>query len=489
MSMNTSTKQFFHHVASSYPIIWVDTDEYERCITTLRNSVKQIGHNCFKWDFVTGITEYNGNSEQIKNDTAEDPLVPIVHLLDKAKKSSNIMFAQDFHLFIKSEQIWRTLLNSLNTLRSTGNIFVIISPVVDIPVEIKRYVTVLDFSLPSKDELSEILDYACKSMNVDIPDDVAKNEILNCGTGLAAHEFENAIYHSMTVNNKQIVAGSVHEQKRQLIRKNSAMEVVKSDTGFEMLAGLENLKQFVPKMVGKPDAKGILVVGVPGAGKSAFAKALGKETGRMNISLDIGALQGGIVGDTERNTNEAFKIIDNMEPAILFIDEMEKSIAISNGAGGDSGVSKRQGGAILRWLNDHTSDVYTIATCNNIDGLPPEFLRAERWDAIFFVDLPNEAEREAILNLYKNHYGIESDEDVDINGWTGAEIKNLCKLAKNLDTSLKEASKYVCPISKTAAEKIDTLRAKLEGRTVPASIPMENISEQEQNNSRKVFNI
>ena len=488
MTMNASTKQFFHHVASSYPILWVDSDEYDRAITTLRESAKTIGHNCFKWDIVTGVVKFEGNNERIEDGTNGDPLQAIQSLLNKANKgSSNIMFAQDFHLYIKSEEVWRTLLNNLNILRSTGNIFVIVSPVVDIPTEIKRYVTVLDFALPSKEELSEILDYACKSMGSEIPDEVTKNEILNSGTGLAAHEFENAIYHSMTVNAKKIVAASVHEQKRQLIRKNSAMEVVKSDTGFEMLAGLENLKQFTPKMVGKKDAKGILVVGVPGAGKSAYAKALGKETGRMTISLDIGALQGGIVGDTERNTNEAFKIIDSMEPAILFIDEMEKFINIGGGSTGDSGVSKRQGGAVLKWLNDHTSDVYTIATCNNIDSLPPEFLRAERWDAIFFVDLPNEVERKAIFDLYKNYYGIESNEDVDVTDWTGAEIKNLCKLAKNLEVSLQEASKYVCPISKTAANKIEALRAKLEGCTVPASL---NITEtMEASSTRKVFDI
>jgi SpoVK/Ycf46/Vps4 family AAA+-type ATPase len=140
------------------------------------------------------------------------------------------------------------------------------------------------------------------------------------------------------------------------------------------------------------------------------------------------------------------------------------------GYSGDSGTSKRQGGQVLKWLNDHKSDVYTIATCNNIDGLPPEFLRAERWDAIFFVDLPNEEERNAIMDLYKNYYGIEDEESsVNIKDWTGAEIKNLCKLAKNLEVSLEEASKYVCPIAKTAAEKIETLRNKVRSTTVPAS--------------------
>lgn len=223
---------------------------------------------------------------------------------------------------------------------------------------------------------------------------------------------------------------------------------------------------------GAKRGKGVLLLGVPGAGKSHFAKTLGKETGRVTINMDFGNLMGGIVGETEQKTRDALAVIDAMEPCILFIDEIEKGLAGTSGHNGDSGTSKRQGGMFLKWLNDHDSDVYVVATSNSINDLPPEFLRAERWDAIFFVDLPHEEERVAILNIYRKFYSI-SDEDTqipDIEGWTGAEIRSMCRLASSMEISLMEASQYICPIIKTMGEKIDALRNFATNRAIPASL-------------------
>jgi hypothetical protein len=333
-----STKEFINHVASSYPVLWVDTDEYSRAIDSLAGSLKDTTkHISYKWDFVSGIskvgeTDKNGMPVTLE-ETTNDPIQPVDYLIGKCSErssnKSNVMFVQDFHLYIKSEQIWRKILNHIPVFKQTSNILVIVSPIVDIPPEIQRYVTVLDFSLPDREELKEILSEAVAAGDSGMPEGDILEDILNCGTGLTAFEFENAIYHSMVSNKGNIVAKSIHEQKQQLIRKSAAMQVTKSDTGFEMIAGLDNLKDFVPRMVGKKDARGIMIVGVPGGGKSAFAKALGKETNRMTIELEIGNLQGGIVGDTERQTREAFKVIDAMEPAILFIDEIDTLVSLS----------------------------------------------------------------------------------------------------------------------------------------------------------------
>ena len=459
------SKQFVSYVAASYPILWVDTIEYQRAISNLTIAAKKINHKSYKWDIQTGITDLQTNKTEKSNG---DPNEALDHLKNK---ESSIMFLQDFHLYLKSPDVWRKILNSVDDFKTKANTIVIVSPVVEIPAEINRYVTVIDFNLPNREELDAIINIVCTDMEINEPNEIEKNEIINCGLGLTSFEFENSLY--LAVSTKQPMNKTVQIQKEQLIRKNATLSITQSNGGFEGLAGLDNLKSFAKKMAsarGKKRGRGVLLLGVPGGGKSEFAKRLGKETGRMTIGLDFGNLMGGIVGDTEKFTKEALKVIDAMEPCILFIDEIEKGLAGVSGYSGDSGTSKRQGGMFLKWLNDHESDVYVVATSNSISDLPPEFLRAERWDAIFFVDLPNSIESEAILNIYKKEYEITDENIPDITGWTGAEIKSMCRLANSMEITLEESAKYICPINKTMNEKIEKLREFAKNRAISASI-------------------
>lgn len=455
-------KEFLAYVAASYPIIWVNTHEYERCIKVLSKTVEKIGHNCYKWDILSGITELE--SKEVIENSKDDPVQPINFLEEDNKK---IIFAHDYHLFFESENIWRKLLNNLDNLKSSANILVIVSPVVEIPKEIDRYVTIMDFNLPTRDELEISLNDICNDLDIENPKGDELKEIITAGTGLTNYEFENAVYLSVTKTGK-IKPHTIHKQKEQLIRKNSSLGVVKYDKGFEGLYGLENLKYFCKKMVSK--GKGVLIVGVPGGGKSEFSKRLGHETGRLTINWDFGAMMNSLVGETERLTREGLKTVDAMEPAILFIDEIEKGLAGVSGYNGDSGTSQRQGGQFLKWLSDHESDVYVVATSNDISKLPPEYLRAERWDAIFFVDIPTEEERNGILDIYRREFEISEEDTIpDIENWTGAEIKTLCKLSNSLEVTLEDASQYVTPLYKTMNEKITNLRKWAKDRTIPAS--------------------
>ena len=167
----------------------------------------------------------------------------------------------------------------------------------------------------------------------------------------------------------------------------------------------------------------------PGTGKSAFCKALGNETGRPTLMLDIGSLMGSLVGATEQNIRQALRIADAMSPAILFVDELDKGLS-GIGSTGDSGVSTRLFGTLLTWLSDHETDVFFVATANDISKLPPEFTRAERFDGVFFLDLPAGKDKEAIWDLYRGQFGIPAAQarPADAN-WTGAEIKSCCRLA------------------------------------------------------------
>ena len=209
-------------------------------------------------------------------------------------------------------------------------------------------------------------------------------------------------------------------------------------------------------------------MGVPGTGKSAFAKALGAETGRPTLILDIGSLMGSLVGSTEANIRQALKIIDAMEPCICFIDEVEKALS-GVSSSGDSGVSARLFGTFLTWLNDHQSDVFTICTCNDISKLPPEFSRAERFDGCFFLDLPSSEQRRKIWEIYLKLFDLDADQaKPNDQQWTGAEIRACCRLAALLDLPLTAAAQNVVPVAVTAAESVERLRSWASGRCLDA---------------------
>ena len=208
----------------------------------------------------------------------------------------------------------------------------------------------------------------------------------------------------------------------------------------------------------------------PGCGKSQFCKALGKEVGRPVLILDVGSLMGSLVGQSEERTRKALQIVDAMSPCVLMIDEIEKAFAGVAGSGqSDSGVSARMFGTFLSWLNDHDSDVFVVATSNDIGKLPPEFGRSERFDGIFFIDLPQREQTDAIWQRYLELFELDGDQRrPDDSNWTGAEIRSCCRLAGLLDVPLTQASQNVVPVAVTAAESVDRLRTWASGRCLDA---------------------
>src|SRR5262249_45410221 len=195
--------------------------------------------------------------------------------------------------------------------------------------------------------------------------------------------------------------------KAQTLKKNNLLTLHRGHEDFGSLGGLSNLKDFCRRALRPSSVKprGVLLLGVSGTGKSQFCRALGNETSRPTLLLDIGSLMGSLVGQSEANLRHALRIADAMSPCILFCDELEKALS-GVGSSGDSGVSTRLFGNLLTWLSDHESDVFFVGTSNDISKLPPEFTRAERFDAVFFLDLPNVAEKDTIWSLYRNHFDI-----------------------------------------------------------------------------------
>jgi len=217
--------------------------------------------------------------------------------------------------------------------------------------------------------------------------------------------------------------------------------------------------------------RGVLLLSPPGCGKSQFCKLLGNEVGRPVLTLDVGSLMGSLVGQSEERTRQALRVIDAMAPCVAMIDEVEKAFAGMNG-NGDSGVSSRMFGQFLSWLNDHESDVFVVCTANDVSKLPPEFGRSERFDGIFFLDLPSREEKDAIWNLYLNMFEIDGDQRLpDDSNWTGAEVKACCRLSALLDVPLLQAAQNVVPVAVTAAESVERLRTWASGRCLSATKP------------------
>jgi SpoVK/Ycf46/Vps4 family AAA+-type ATPase len=189
------------------------------------------------------------------------------------------------------------------------------------------------------------------------------------------------------------------------------------------------------------------------------------------LILDIGALMGSLVGQTESNIRQALKIADAMSPCVLFVDELDKALSGVAGSG-DSGVSARLFGTFLSWLNDHDSDVFTVGTVNAIDRLPPELGRAERFDGVFFVDLPSTAQKTRIWDIWLTAFELDADQPKPrTEQWTGAEMRSCCRLAALLDVSLVEAALNVVPVATTAAESVEGLRKWAGGRCLDADEP------------------
>lgn len=178
---------------------------------------------------------------------------------------------------------------------------------------------------------------------------------------------------------------------------------------------------------------------------------------------------GSLVGQTEERTRQALRIVDAMAPCIVMLDEVEKALSGINNSGNDSGVSARMFGSLLSWLNDHESDVFVVCTANDVSKLPPEFSRAERFDGLFFLDLPSAEQKQQIWKMYATQFGLDLEQRLpDDKQWTGAEIRACCRLSALLDVPLAQAGVQVVPVAVTAAESVERLRTWAHGRCLSA---------------------
>jgi hypothetical protein len=488
------------YLRASYPIIYVNTSECARAqdsiIQEAIESSKKKSYQFYSWDCEAGTVQFlqNKTGSFEKKPIAKiggmdplDPLTPLRFLKDK--NDPQIMFLHNYHKWINGIDVQQFLLNNLDMLKSNGKCVVILSPVNLIPKEIEKYVVCLDFGLPGPEEIRETVDMQIKGLSTkaetltSIKKNVEDNweQILNASKGLSKFELENSV--AMSLIEKRIVCPTlIGGMKRQLVKKSETLEFINFKERFSDIGGLDRLKKFALKIVKSHLAKGILMTGVPGCGKSMIAKALGNEANLPVISMDFGRMFGKLVGESEGKMRDALAIIDAVSPAVILIDEIEKGLGgIKSSNMSDGGTGSRVFGTFLNWLQDKkTGSSYCFATSNKIDAIPPEFLRAGRWDAIFFVDLPNSAERKTILEMYIKKFGINPNNVPDLKGWSGAEIEQVCRIARifqdagDENCDLGAASEFVIPLSRTRGDEITKIRDWAKNNANPASTRTED---------------
>ncbi len=428
------------------------------------------------FDIERGLQIPGHTNGQAADAGGNDPLAAIrsINALASAD-SSAILVLVNFHRFLQSAETVQALAQQISSGKANRSFVFILSPVVAVPVELEKLFVVIEHDLPCRQQIEEIARGIATEPG-ELPEGPELETVLAAASGLTRYEAEAAFSLSL-VRHKQVRADAVWELKCQTLKKSGLLTLHRGGETFADLGGLESLKSFCSRALrrqGPQDplkrARGILLLSPPGCGKSQFAKSLGNEVGRPTLCMDIGTLMGSLVGSTEANIRQALKIADAMAPSVLFIDEIDKGLSgVASSGQTDSGVSARLFGYFLSWLNDHESDVFVVATCNDISRLPPEFSRSERFDGIFFVDLPGVAQKRTIWRMYLEKFGLDSTQAKPVDAdWSGAEIRACCRLAALLDVPLIEAAQNVVPVARTAYESVERLRQWASGRCLSA---------------------
>ena len=419
-------------------------------------------------------------------------------------QDSAIFLFKDFHRFLKDDaQIVRKLRDLAQHLKRSYKTIVLVSPTLELPTELEKEITVVDYALPSADEIRAqvalVIDQTKDDERLDCnlsADDI--DSVVKAAQGLTTVEVDNVLMKSL-VEKSCIDIDVILTEKEQIIRKSGVLEYFHTDERIENVGGLDALKRWLTKRrkafseaardYGLPQPKGLLLIGVQGCGKSLTAKAIASLWQLPLLRLDVGSIFSGIVGSSEERMRRAISTAESIAPVVLWLDEIEKGFSGTQSSSfSDAGTTSRVFGSFVTWLQEKESPVFVIATANDIKSLPPELLRKGRFDEIFFVDLPSTEEREAIFNI---HIGRRLNEDrsvedfdiatmvEDASGFSGAEIEQAVISAmydafdeegRPFDSEdILKAVRETYPLSSTMREAIGGLREWAENRARWAS--------------------
>lgn len=483
-------------IQAQYPLIYLVTSEEERseqAIAAIAQMKPQ--RRVYIWTVTHGIVEF-GQPRNVTQHNTVSPEAAVEWVI--RQREPGIFIFKDLHPFIDSPAVTRWLRDAIASFKDTQKTILLMSPVQTVPIELEKEVVVLDFPLPDMTELNEVLTQQLEQTRSRRITTETREKLLKAALGLTRDEAEK-VYRKAHVTASKLTETEVDivlSEKKQLIRRNGILEYIEEDETLDSVGGLEELKHWLrqrsnafterAREYGLPQPKGMLILGVPGCGKSLIAKTTSRLWGLPLIRLDMGRVyDGSMVGRSEANLRNALKTAESISPAILFIDEIDKAFAGSTGsADSDGGTSSRIFGSFLTWMQEKTSPVFVMATANRVERLPSEFLRKGRFDEIFFVDLPNNQERKEIfqIHLSKRRRDItrfDLDQLVGIcEGFSGAEIEQALIAAmyeafaqdrEFTQLDIIAAIKSTLPLSKTMSEQVTALRDWARQRARPAA--------------------
>lgn len=483
-------------------LFWVVSAEEGRLERALIESAATARYTVRLWDCVGGVTDAAG-AEVGPGRSGGDPAACLAAIRDSRERAVWIM--RDLGPWTKDPTVCRALRNLGRALpsspRDEARAIIVTSPTADVPPELADLAVVVTWDLPDREEIAAIFD----GVIAGLPAEVAANAVadgvreaaIEAAIGLSAEAAASTYARSLVTQDKRIVPSVVAAEKKRTISGKGLDWYDPDPRGLAAVGGLDPLKAWLTlrqsafseaaRAFGLAAPKGIMLVGVPGCGKSLIAKAIAAAWGVPLLRCDLGGAKSPFVGASEANIRKLFAVAEAIGRCVLWIDEIEKALAGATQGAADGGVSADALGTFLSWMQDRKGQVFVIATANDVSKLPPELLRKGRFDEMFFVDLPTATERRAILSVTLAERGRDAS-TVDVakiaaacGDFTGSEVAAIvpdalfaafADGARALTTAdLLAAAATVTPLAKTASEKIKALRDWSNGRARPSSLP------------------
>ncbi len=504
--MEKSFEDLGNMLDAKYPLIYLASSEYGRIIQKVRTIAFKKGYEFSTWDLVDRLqthkkAEGRNRLDSVDRHQAYEETENIESLLDFLLKGNKdkenvkeIFIIEDAHKQFSDEKFIVQLRKIAQYFKGINKHLLLLSPFFKLPIELEKYVTVLNIPLPDKSDLEKRLNVVINESNIN---EDLKKLLLDAAAGLTDTEAELAfrLAQKKVGLDKREAIKIISSEKSQIIRKSGILEFYHTNENLDSsVGGLDNLKKWLKlrskafdrkaKEFGLKEPKGLLLLGVPGTGKSLTAKSIASEWNQPLLKLDIGKVFQAEVGSSENNIRLAIQTAEAIAPCVLWIDEIEKGLSF--GGEKDGGTNSRVLSTILTWMQEKSKPVFVVATANNISNLPPELLRKGRFDEIFFIDLPTKKEREKIFAIHLEKNGQKGITDFDELGkqsmyFNGAEIEEVVKEAmfnayveNNENPQVKlvyllDAAKEVVPLAVTMKTKIDGLREWASSRARPAS--------------------
>ncbi len=487
------------YINAGYSVLWIDTPEETRIEANIldtinkMNKTSKIKRKIKIWSCTEGLHDPNGS----QNSNEVDP----IKALEAIKQdTSDIFVFKDLHSWVDNPKIKRLLRDFARDFKQLSKTLILISPVKRIPAELQRDITVLEFSLPTKDEIEKQFTtlYEHNKKEIGHIGQETKDKIIQAAMGLTSNEAENAFAKAIVDCNKNNdkIAKLVLMEKANTVKKSGVLEYFQAESTMDDIGGLDNLKNWLTirakaysrkaREFKLPQPRGILICGLPGTGKSLCAKAVANLWDIPLIKFDISKVFAGLVGESEANWRNSISIADAIGNCVLWFDELEKGISgMSDSGKTDGGTSTRIFGNFLTWMQEKTSPVFIIATINSITNIPPELIRKGRFDEIFYVGLPSPEERKIILDIHIKEAGrdpkkFKLQECVKKSeNFSGAELKEavISGLYEAFDAGKELTDKCILnaientrPLSVTRGPELEEMVSWSKANAVPAGL-------------------